>query len=99
MDMTSVSAEGAVTSVEMPSMQTNLPVEVVEEPNTPQEVIDISKASFNLAGGKIIVTLKTKSGNPIQFAIGLDKFLVGINASVAFMNMHMTQFFDAIGGP
>lgn len=96
MDMKSVAPEELI-SVQMPATQPKL-IET-EEAINPPEVIEVSKASFKMAGRKIIVTLKTNSDKPVQFAIGYDKFLTGITAAVAFMNMHLCQFFDLIGGP
>lgn len=63
------------------------------------EIKDVSKQDFEVKGDKVFVSLQTMSGDPVKFVIGLDKFLLGITAAVAVMNLHLPQFLDMIGGP
>jgi hypothetical protein len=52
-----------------------------------------------MVDGKIIVSLKAKSGERIEFTLGLDKCLMPITAAVACTNMYLSKVFDLIGLP
>jgi hypothetical protein len=81
-----------------PADQNFQPPVNIREISHPPEIIEISKSSFKLVGTKIFVTLKT-SGDPVQFTIGFDKFLIGITSAVTFMNLNIGHVWDMIGGP
>jgi hypothetical protein len=63
-----------------------------------EEAVDVSRISINRAGADVVVTLWAGE-KPIKYKIGFDKFLIGLGAAVAFINMHLTQLFDVVGGP
>lgn len=96
MDMRSVNAEELGIKPILPSLKQVDQSDIAIAPETP-EVPEVGLPSFKMEGKHVHVSLQTMSGKPIQFTIGYDKFLLGITAAVAFMNMNLSALWDMIG--
>lgn len=102
-----INSEGLVmalsTTTEVPEGSTSLlPLQKqnsINLDNVIPEIAEVSKTSFKLHRGKVTVSLRTTSGDVLQFMLGYDKFLVGVTAAVAFMNQYLSNFFDLAGMP